>query len=332
MGYLVGSIAGQFSRSLARLSKMLGAPAEPIALLPAAASEVPPTPIAPSHPYGPHLRVLIQGLDCPLGASCAARMRAYGTPAMAGVAAGLAGTVREELPIFDLVESVRAEVGPIDASLIATEPFSVLDAGFEAIAAGISQLIVLTPEVPPLDMMQLLQKAETANARVLGAGSRGIIAPGRVLLGNYATEFYRPGSIGIVSSVGCLTDEVAIALADMGQSLAVNLGTEEILASSYEPWLEVLSQDEGTTAIVLVARADRDDLEAVADYIAADCNKPVVAYLVGQETRASQDCLGALQDAGAQIVGRPSQVPPALITACRTFQTSIANVSTTDGR
>ncbi len=321
MGFF--SIAGQFGRSLAALSKLrrlgqlFGVSEESTAaaaLLPTAAREVPQLPTLPDrHLYGSRLRAIVQGLDRPLGRQCAARMRAHGTPAIAGIAPGAAGSRSEELSVFDLVERARAEFGTPDASLIATEPFGVLDAGYEALAAGIRQLIVLTPGVPPLDMMQLLGKAETLNARVLGAGSSGIFVPGQLLLGNYNADFYRPGRVGLISSVGCLTDDVALALGSVGQSLVVSLGTEEILASSYEPWLELLDKDTATEAIVLVARADCSVLEAAADHIAADCNKPVVAYLVGRSLPpAPKDCSQALEEAGARLVGRPSQILSAL--------------------
>lgn len=311
----LGSIAQKFSRSLLdRLRRWRSKAESPPALEPAAIPlEEEPFPM-PAHPYGPHLRVLIQGTDRPLGDRCAARMQAYKTPAIAGVAAGRAGARLAQLPTFDLVERARDTVGELDLSLIATEPFAVLDAGLEAIAAGIRQIFILTPGVPPLDMMQLLRKAETANAVVLGAGSRGIIAPGQALLGNYDAQFYRPGAVGLVSGVGCLTDEVAISLgkADLGQSLVVNLGTEEILASSYEPWLEILNEDPGTAAIALVARADRGDFEAVADYIATDIGKPVIAYLAGHASHDCQAREAVLREAGVILAERPGQIPIAI--------------------
>ena len=315
MSYL-GSIANKFSRSLSQLGRLL-APAAASPTLPAAtvsSKDEAAIPTPAQTPYGPQLRVLIQGIDCPLGDRCAGRMRAYDSPAVAGVAAGRAGARLGQLPTFDLVERACDTVGDLDVSLIATEPFAVLDAGLEAIAAGIRQIFVLTPGVPPLDMMQLLRKAETANATVLGAGSRGIIVPGQALLGSYDPQFYRPGTIGLVSGVGCLTDEVAIALnkANLGQSLVVNLGTEEILASSYEPWLEILNEDPATTAILLVARADRGDLEAVADYIAADIGKPVIAYLAGHANHDCQTRLAVLRDAGVILIERLGQIPAAV--------------------
>lgn len=316
MSYL-GSIANKFSRSLMQLGRLLvPEPPSSAPLLPAATISVPEEPFAMA-PYGPQLRALIQGIDRPLGSQCAARMQAYGTPAIAGVAAGRAGARLVELPTFDLVERACDTVGELEVSLIATEPFAVLDAGLEAIAAGIRQLFILTPQVPPLDMMQLLRKAETANATVLGAGSHGILVPGQVLLGNYNPQFYHPGTIGIASSVGCLTDEVAIALekANLGQSLVVNLGTEEILASSYEPWLEMLNDDAATTAIVIVARADRGDLEAVADYIAADLEKPVIAYLAGHANCDCRERRAVLKEAGVILVARPADIPAAIAAA-----------------
>ncbi len=57
--------------------------------------------------------------------------------------------------MFDLVAEAVAEAGEIQTSLILVPPNQVLDAALEAIAAAIPQLIIVTPGVPPLDLVEL---------------------------------------------------------------------------------------------------------------------------------------------------------------------------------
>lgn len=233
--------------------------------------------------WTPDSKVLIQGISEPLGAYYAARMKAYGTNIVAGVSVGKGGEKVEEIPIFDLVEQAIAEVGEIEISLIFVEPFSVLDAVVEAIAAGIRQIIIVSSGVPPLDMVRLLRKAQATNTFILGSGSHGLIIPEKLWLGINEPQFYQPGKVGIISRIDSLCDEVAYTLtkANLGQSSAVSLGTDGIIGSSFEQWLQILEEDELTEAIVLLGQPDGSAEIAAADYIASAIEKPVIAYIAG---------------------------------------------------
>jgi succinyl-CoA synthetase alpha subunit len=54
-------------------------------------------------------------------------------------------------------------------------PDQVLDAAREAMQAGIRRLVLMTRGVPPLDMVQIVQAAESCGALVVGANSPGLI-------------------------------------------------------------------------------------------------------------------------------------------------------------
>ncbi len=103
----------------------------------------------------------MQGIDRTLGKYYAARLKTQGTCVVAGVASGHGGEIIAEIPVFDLVAEAVAEAGEIQTSLILVPPNQVLDAALEAIAAAIPQLIIVTPGVPPLDLVELLKIAST---------------------------------------------------------------------------------------------------------------------------------------------------------------------------
>lgn len=253
----------------------------------------------------PDSKVLVQGITQPLGSYHAARMKAYGTNLVAGVSAGQGGQELHGIPVFDLVEEARHQRGPFDATIIFVESYWVLDAALEAIEAGIPQIIIVTGGIPPLDMVRLLRKAQITETLIVGPSSSGIIVPGKVLLGTQESNFYTPGSIGLISRAGTLTYEVALALtqAELGQSIGVNLGTDAIVGSSFHQWLRVLATDESTQAIVLVDQTGGGSEEETAQYIAKAIDKPVVAYVAGCYTPVDKQVGNASAIIAAQLSG-----------------------------
>lgn len=253
----------------------------------------------------PDSKVLVQGITQPLGSYHAARMKAYGTNLVAGVSAGQGGQELHGIPVFDLVEEARHQRGPFDATIIFVESYWVLDAALEAIEAGIPQIIIVTGGIPPLDMVRLLRKAQITETLIVGPSSSGIIVPGKVLLGTQESNFYTPGSIGLISRAGTLTYEVALALtqAELGQSIGVNLGTDAIVGSSFHQWLRVLATDESTQAIVLVDQTGGGSEEETAQYIAKAIDKPVVAYVAGCHTPVDKQVGNASAIIAAQLSG-----------------------------
>lgn len=282
----------------------------------------------------PEDKVLIQGINEPLAAVHAVRMKAYGTNVVAGVSPGEGGQALDGIPIFDLVEQAVSEVGAIDTTVIFVPPYLALDAALEAIAANIHQIIIVTQGVPPLDMVCLLRKAEATNTLVVGPNSLGIMVPEKILLGTYPVTFYSHGSVGMISRSGTLTSEVALELtkAELGQSICVSIGSDSIIGSSLLEWLKILNEDKNTKAIVLVSQIDDGIEETAAQYITEKIAKPVVAYVAGRlgpprkrqfhasDLIVSLPILGTDSDSTASIIAtlrqskipiadRPSQIP-----------------------
>jgi succinyl-CoA synthetase alpha subunit len=286
--------------------------------------------------------VLIQGISEPLGSLYTPLMQAYGTKILAGVSPGCGGFTLYGIPVFDLVETAVAKVGEIDTTVIFSHPYAALDAALEAIAAGVRQIVLVTDGMPPLDMVQLLRKAEAAETLVLGPNSPGIIIPGHLSLGIHPMEFYSPGPVGLISRSGSLTYEIAreLTLAGLGQSMGVCIGGDTIVGSSFPQWLEILDEDDQTEVIVLVGEIGGDSEEAAAHYIAEAIDKPVIAYIAGHtapkgrrighagaiiasqislgtETGTAASKINAFEQAKIPVAHYPSQIPTLVKKALR---------------
>jgi succinyl-CoA synthetase alpha subunit len=248
-------------------------------------------------------KILLQGVHHPLSQVYIQRMQAVGTQLVAGVSAGHRGETLLGIPVFDLVEEAVNTQGPADASLILNPPYRVLDACLEAMAAGIRQLVIVSEGVPPLDMIQLLHHSRETNTFVLGSGSQGLMLPGQLLVGTFMPHCYQPGPISLVSHSDALTDEVAYHLtqAGWGQSWVVSLGTDALIGSNFEQWLQVLEEDEQTQAIVLVGQPTGQEELRAAHYIASAIEKPVIAYLAGCRTQTEKQVGDSLSTIAWQL-------------------------------
>lgn len=290
----------------------------------------------------PDSKVIIQGFCEYISATHVAQMKAYGTNLVAGVDPGFGGQeLLYSLPVFDLVEQVIERFGVIDTTIICVHPCQVLDAALEAIASGIRQIIIISPGVPPLDMVQLLRKAEATETLVVGPNSPGIIVPGKILLGIQPNEFYTPGPVGILSRSTTLTYEIARELtqAGLGQSISVSIGSDAVVGSSFIQWLQILDEDETTQVIVLVGQPGGGREEEAARYIIEAIDKPVVAYIAGTKAPPVQHWrqtgtlaavvgrdpdfgtakskVAALNAVRVPVAERPSQIPELVRKAMR---------------
>lgn len=280
-------------------------------------------------------KVLIQGITHPLGVSYATRMKAQGTNIVAGITLDEETSDIEEIPMFTLVEDAVAQVGEIDISVIFSPPYEVLDAGLEAIAAGIQQLVIVSAWVPPLDLITLLEQAKVTNTFILGSGSEGLLVPDTFWLGIMEPQFYSKGSVGLISRCDRLMDEVAKKLTQvsLGQSLAISLGSDRIMGSTFEQWLQIMEEDDTTKAIVLLGQPYSSPELLAAQYIDSAIEKPVIAYLPGIEapinrsfgdatsiiasqlsyqstsTIAENPTLTALKKAGVKIANNVEEIP-----------------------
>ncbi len=251
--------------------------------------------------------IIIQGITEPGVANYAATMKLYGTNILAGVATGKQETIIEDIPLFNLVEDIIQELGAVKTSLIFVTPDLVLDAAREAIAAGLRHLIIFTRGVPALDMIRLLRETPE-DILILGPGSCGAIIPDKVCLGTIQPEYFKSGSVALISCSEFLTYEVAWELNNQGrgESVVIDLGDEPILGSNLSQWLNFLDQETETEAIVLIQQVK--DLEKLAvDLVETPISKPIVTYIVGLQTPKAR----LFQDANTIVMNYLSTLIPA---------------------
>ena len=255
-------------------------------------------------------KVLIQGITTSLGTIYGKQMKAFGMNIVAGIGVNGESSNINGIPVFNLVEQAVSEFKNVDISVIFTPPYKVLDAALEAMASGIRQLVIVSRGVPPLDMVNLLHKAQINQTFILGSGSQGLVVPDRFCLGICEHSLYTPGSVGIVSRCDRLVDEVARELtqANLGQSLVVSLGTDFIIGSNFEQWLQILEEDSTTKVIVLLGRGNGHAELCAVEYIASAIDKPVIAYIAGLYASTEFDFRDAKMIVAAQLYSSAGEI------------------------
>ncbi|WP_036485259.1 CoA-binding protein [Myxosarcina sp. GI1] len=280
-------------------------------------------------------QVIVQGIDEPEVSDRVLALKAYGTNIVAGVSYDNNQSAKDEIPVYQLVEKAISECGQAEISLIFVPPYQVLDAGREAIAAGVRYLIIFTTGIPPLDTISLLKWAKTNNTSILGPGSHGFVIPEQVWMGTLQPQFYQAGKVGLIGNSPYLSYEVAWELnqAQLGQSIVVCLGEDKILGSSLSQWLSILSDDANTEAIVLVGRTLYETEEVIDFYERSAAKKPLIIYLAGLQApqeklfrnavtiitnhlsssipvvNTNHQDLDRLKQAGIKIAGKPCEIP-----------------------
>lgn len=202
-------------------------------------------------------QVLIQGITGKEGAKAAKAMLEYGTRVECGVTPGKGGQEVEGKPVFNSLQEALAQFPAITTSAIYVPPFAARAAVLEAIENNIPTINVIVERVPIRDTAYFLAAARERDIRVIGPSSLGYIAPGLgrigVVGGPLVNEIFQPGSIGVISRSGGMTNELSwqIRKAGMGQSAAVHVGGDMLMGTTYGDLLKLFEADAQTKAVVL---------------------------------------------------------------------------------
>jgi succinyl-CoA synthetase alpha subunit len=230
-------------------------------------------------------KVIVQGATGKMGAAHTKRMVGYGTQVVGGVTPGRGGdkVPGTDVPVFDTVREAIEKTGAT-VSVLFVPPYLVLDAGLEAINAGIQLLVVITEGIPPQDTAKLVAQAKRAGVQMVGPNCPGVITPGETLLGILPGSIFKKGNVGMVSRSGTLTYEIALALtsADLGQSTCVGIGGDPVKGMEYPEVLAMFNNDPETEVIVMIGEIGGAAEEEAAEFIKKNVKKPVVGYVAGQ--------------------------------------------------
>jgi succinyl-CoA synthetase alpha subunit len=229
-------------------------------------------------------RLVVQGLTGREGRFHALRNRAYGTEVVAGVTPGKAGQDVEGIPVFNTVASAVAETGA-NTSLIFVPARFAVDALYEAVDAGIGTVVLITENIPVLDMTRAWNYVRAKGVALIGPNCPGVISPGKANVGIIPGEVTHEGPVGLVSRSGTLTYQVMYEMAEagVGQTTAVGIGGDPVVGSNFIDVLARFEADPETEAVVMIGEIGGDEEEQAARFVAERMSKPVVAYIAGFE-------------------------------------------------
>ena len=235
-------------------------------------------------------RILVQGITGREAATFTLESVRYGALIVAGVTPGKGGQEVHGIPVFDtIVDALEAR--PCDATIISVPAPFVLDAACEAIDQGIHLLIIVTERVPRRDIVMILERAQQANARVIGPNSLGVISPDRSrigMCGGAATAVrraYKAGPVGVISRSGGMMTEIANLLTQsgIGQSTCVSIGGDPIIGSTFLDLLPLYQADPETKVILLFSEPGGTMEEQLSEHLTAKPSpKPIYAFIAGR--------------------------------------------------
>jgi succinyl-CoA synthetase alpha subunit len=206
----------------------------------------------------------------------------YGTKMVAGVNPGKGGTEILGLPVFDTVKEAKEATGA-NVSVIYVPPVGAADAIMEAVDADLDLVICITEGIPVLDMVKVRRYMEGKRTRLIGPNCPGVITPGECKIGIMPGYIHTPGRVGVVSRSGTLTYEAVYQLTtlNIGQSTAVGIGGDPVNGTNFIDVLEMFQNDPDTDAIIMIGEIGGTAEEEAAEWIKANCTKPVVGFVAG---------------------------------------------------
>jgi succinyl-CoA synthetase alpha subunit len=274
-------------------------------------------------------KVIVQGLTGGQGRFHGLRNRDYGTKVVAGVTPGKGGTDVDGIPVFDTVEEAVQKTGA-NASFVVVPPKAAPDAIRQAAAAGVPLIVSITEGIPAQDEVLLFNqlKRDHPGTQLIGPNCPGVISPGKCNIGITAGEIAKPGGpVGIVSRSGTLTYQALYELtqAGIGQTTCVGIGGDPVPGTTFIDCLSRFQADPDTKAVIMIGEIGGSEEEKAADYIKAEMDKPVVAYIAGVtappgkkmghagaiisgSSGTAQAKIDALEAAGAKVGQNPTEM------------------------
>ncbi len=275
-------------------------------------------------------KILVQGITGKESSFWTEKMLESGTNIVAGVTPGKGGSEVNGVPVYDLVEEA-VENEDIDMAALYVPARFTRDALLEVIAAGIKKAVALADGMPTHDMLEIKALAENYGTMIIGPNSPGMATIGKAMIGFvpvWLSDVYRPGSVGLITRSGTLTNEISshIVGAGYGISTVIGCGGDPVPGTRFTDLLPLYLEDRQTDALVMVGEIGGSMEEEVAEYVKeSGFNKPIIAYIAGRTapegkrmghagaiiSRGKGTVEGkrkALESAGIRVAGTPAEV------------------------
>jgi succinyl-CoA synthetase alpha subunit len=241
----------------------------------------------------PDTKVLVQGITGSFGARHAQLSIDYGSQIVAGVTPGKGGQVFEhagkKVPIFDTVAEAMKQTGATTSAVFVPPAFCA-DAILEGVDAGLDLVVTITEGIPVNDMVKVKRVMEGKRTRLIGPNCPGLVTPGEgkdsqggCRIGIAPGYIHKKGNIGVVSRSGTLTYEAVWQLTSrgIGQSTCVGIGGDPVNGTSHLDVVKLFNDDPETTGIIMIGEIGGSAEEEAAEWIKANCKKPVAGFIAG---------------------------------------------------
>lgn len=235
-------------------------------------------------------KVMIQGITGRFGQFIARNMLDTGTNIVAGVTPGRGGQQVWDIPVYNTVKEAWNGHGPIDFTVILVPGPGAKKALVEAAVFQFNTILMEVERVPLQDALECVALCRKRTIRLLGPGSAGLVSPGQGSLGIFGSPeelaelAFQPGRVGVISRSGGQTSTLAfnICSAGFGISTAINLGSEQVLGTTFSELLPLFEEDENTDAVVYYGEIGGVMEEEAAEVIkSGNYTKPLIAYIAG---------------------------------------------------
>lgn len=272
-------------------------------------------------------RLIVQGITGRDGSFHTQKMKDYGTNVVGGTSPGKGGTEILDIPVFNTVYEA-IEKTKANTSIIFVPARFAADAIMEAADAGIKLIICISEGMPTVDVIKAYRFVQLKGAMLIGPNCPGLMSPGKSLVGILPAGIFKEGNIGVISRSGTLTYEVVYHLTTngMGQSSAIGMGGDPVVGLYFRELLEMLQNDPGTDAIVMIGEIGGNAEELAAEYVKEHVTKPVVGFIAGQAAPVGKQMghagaiissgggtaaekIAAMEIAGIIVAKEPSQIP-----------------------
>ncbi|HAH99297.1 MAG TPA: succinate--CoA ligase subunit alpha [Verrucomicrobiales bacterium] len=284
-------------------------------------------------------RVLVQGITGGFGGRHAKLSLEYGTQVVAGVTPGKSGQNFERtVPIFDSVNEASRETGATASAIFVPPPFAA-DAILESVDAGLELVVAITEGIPVRDMIEVKAAIKGSETRLIGPNCPGVVTPGTgedshggCRIGIAPGYIHKAGDIGVVSRSGTLTYEAVWQLTTngLGQSTCVGIGGDPVPGSTHLDIIKLFNDDPNTRGIIMIGEIGGSAEEEAAEWIKANCNKPVAGFIAGTTAPpgrrmghagaiisggkgTAEAKITAMESAGISVAETPSQMAEALM-------------------
>ncbi len=275
-------------------------------------------------------QIIVQGITGKEGSFWTKHMVEMGAKVVAGVTPGKEGQEVAGVPVYHSVyRAVREHTA--DAAILFVPPRFTMDAVYEALDSGLERIVTIADGIPLHEQLKIRSAARASGAQVVGGNTSGVISPGRSMLGIFPywiERVYKPGSLGVMTRSGSLTNEVtSMAVREgFGVSTLIGVGGDPVPGSRFAEFLPAFQADPETEAVLIIGELGGTMEEEVAQAMQAGIyTKPLVAFVGGQTapegkkmghagaivtggTGSVADKLAALETAGARVADRPSKV------------------------